>query len=193
MWHPAKLGHNARVEKDDARFDTFLQDDLYDSLRWLFIGAIAWCAGQSNEKIPHQSVLGMHTSMVQARALYEFYFSSAGSARPDDARAANLVWRPRESEIYKRYMANGKAANKRMFHLVLGRDGHSGGTDDGQVDDLNRQVLAFALDLLGLTRDLVESLAPPSQQFAKASLDDALREAEVTAAAYGIENPFFNR
>jgi hypothetical protein len=56
--------------------EKFLQKDFCDALTWLFVGAVIWEAAQRRpECCCHQVVLGMYTTLVQARALYEFFFS----------------------------------------------------------------------------------------------------------------------
>lgn len=167
----------------------FLRDDFYDSLRWLFVGAIAWEADKSARRIRHQAVLGMYAAAVQARALYEFFYAET---RTDDARAADLVavgWSPNKTHLYSAYMAAGKPANKRMFHLVYRRDRHSGGTGQDGPDHLKNQVVKLAIDLLGLSRDFVKALGPMLQPHAQQALDRALEEAAAAAAEYGIANP----
>lgn len=61
----------------------FLEDDLSDALKGPFVGAVVWAAADASERCPFQKGLGMFTSLVQARALYEFY--SPKLAEDDDA------------------------------------------------------------------------------------------------------------
>lgn len=167
----------------------FLRDDFYDSLRWLFVGAVSWEAGKTKGRINHQSVLGMYTAAVQARALYEFFYAPTGT---DDARAVDLVagrWSPDKTSLYSTYMAGGKPANKRIFHLVYRRDSHSGGTGHDGPDHLKNQIVNFAVDLLVLSRDFIRALGPTLQPHAQQALDQALDEAAALAAEYRIANP----
>ena len=106
----------------------FLRDDLHDSLRWLFVDAIAWKASQKRpEPCGNQNVLGMYTSLVQARALYDFFYKRG---RGDDAQAWHFApsWNDDGggNSLYQRYMARESPANKRVFHLVYNRSEHAG-------------------------------------------------------------------
>lgn len=178
----------ASVQGRAAEKISFLEDDFYDSLRWLFVGALTWEAASTTAAVRHQAVLGMYTAAVQARSLYEFFYGSV--RHDDDARAVDLVgsaWVPSETDLYATYMASHRPANKRMFHLVLGREQHSGGADDGS-DHLKNQVMNFATDLLALARDFVNALDPNLRPAAQSALDRALLEASVTADACGIVN-----
>src|SRR5271169_2288093 len=106
----------------------FLEDDLSDALKGLFVGAVVWEAAHNSEQCPFQQGLGMMTTLVQARALYEFY-SSKNATAYDDARAKQFAssWTGTNSILYNDYMAGKKPANKRVFHLVYFRSEHSGG------------------------------------------------------------------
>lgn len=179
----------ARVKDQAAEKTSFLKKDFYDSLRWLFVGALAWEAARTREGVRHQAVLGMYTAAVQARSLYEFFYGTSRSE--DDARAADLVergWAPSETHLYATYMASHTPANKRMFHLVFAREQHSGGAGDDGSDHLKNQVMNFATDLLALARDFVHALDPTLQPHAQHALDRALEEAAITAREYGIVN-----
>lgn len=52
----------------------FLEDDLSDALKGLFVGAVVWAAADASERCPFQKGLGMFTNLVQARSLYESAF-----------------------------------------------------------------------------------------------------------------------
>lgn len=175
------------VQVSDQDKIAFLQADFYDSLRWLFVGAVAWEAAKTSARVEHQAVLGMYTAAVQARALYEFFY---GKPNRDDARAKHFVakvWAP--TALYTDYMAPQRPANKRMFHLVYGRDRHSGGSGHDGPDHLKNQIVRFATDLRALSRDFVGSLDPQLRPHGEAALTQAEREAEKAASAYGITNP----
>lgn len=178
---------------DDLTFDdksALLEEDLADCLRWLLVGAIAWKAGSVTSTVPHQQVLAMNTAFTQARALYEFFYGSPG--RGDDARATDLIsdWAPPESPAYLGYMSAGKAANKRMFHLVYRRTEHAGGAAPDESDHLKNRVVAVAEDLVGLTREFVGRLDSDLQPYGQTALQLALDEAARCADAYSIRNPF---
>jgi len=177
---------NAQRQRD------FLERDLYDALRWLLVGAVAWeAAREQPDRWGRQYVLGMLTSFLQARALYEFYYGA--SAKNDDARASHFApsWENvPKSSLYLKYMASGKPANKRAFHLVYDRAKHSGGTGESGADHIKEQVLNVARDLCKLTEKFIEC---PDQAFpdeARSALQKALSEAEQESNHYGIENPF---
>ena len=174
------------VTSEDKR--EFLEKDLYDALRWTFVSAVAWHAGDGRP----ERVLGMNTNFVQTRALYEFYFTRG--SEPDDARASHFcqAWTKPESPLYLKYMRRGTPANKRVFHLVYGRSSaaNAGGPGHDGSDHLKNQVLAFAKDLRRITERFIECVEPQFHSIVRATLDKALVEAEKTANFYGIPNPF---
>lgn len=98
---------------------SFLSDDLYDALRWLFVSAVTWEATRQRRELctANQDAISMLASLTQARALYEFFF--AGQQKGDDARARDFAsnWNPNPSSVYTTYMGNGKPTNKRVSHL----------------------------------------------------------------------------
>ena len=60
---------------DEATKKAFLTEDLYDALRWLFVSAVTWGASRNQpHRCGNQDVLAMFSSLVQARALYEFFY-----------------------------------------------------------------------------------------------------------------------
>ncbi len=169
------------VQKD------FLEKDLYDALRWLLVGAVAWKAAPTEpDRYGHQCVLAMLTTFVQARALYEFFYATG---KGDDARAAHFAygWNEPKSAFYSNYMNASMPANKRVFHLVYDRGQHSGGMGSRQ---LKEQVLNFASDLLNLTERFIQRVEPDFRNSAQYALDRALAEAQSAADYYGIGNPF---
>lgn len=168
--------------------NAFLEHDLHDALRWLFIGAVAWQAAETKgSDFGRMWVPGMLTSFVQARALYEF-FVATGKRGEDDARARDFApaWRETKTPLYAKYMDAGKPANKRVFHLVYGRSIHSGGEG---ADHLIKQVVPFANDLLEITQRIVACLDTDLQGSGQSALQRALGEAQENAEHYGIPNP----
>ena len=166
----------------------FLRDDLYDALRWLFEGAVVWEAARMMPQRAgrHQAVLGMYTSLVQARALYEFYYRKKSAK--DDVRVKDFAprWKPTENPLYKAYMDQGMPAQKRVFHLVRDRSAHAGGTGNAA---LNKKVLEFAQNLRGLTEEFGKNADPAFQSEIHSALARAIEDAEVAAKHYGIPNP----
>jgi hypothetical protein len=132
----------------------------------------------------------MYASLVQARALYEFFFD--GRARRDDARARQFApgWRPKKTELYLKYMAGGQPTNKRVFHLVYNRPAHAGGPGQEGPDHLKEQVLQFARDLRILTEEFASKADAGFHDSIQCALQEALKEAKVAADHYGIANPF---
>ncbi len=175
---------------DHSSKEKFLKEDLYDALRWLFEGAVAWKAARERPEGAerHQSVLGMYTSLVQARALYEFFYAHG---QGDDARACHFApaWNPSQTDLYRRYMAGGKPANKRLFHLVYNRSLHAGGSGEDGPDHLKNQVLEFAKDLRSLTERFADSVDTNFCDSVRHALRKALEEAKLAADHYGIANP----
>ena len=137
-------------------------------------------------------VLGMYANFVQARALYEFFYSTGNR---DDARAEDFApkWRPvtrrRASRLYSNYMAGGRPANKRVFHLVYNRSVHAGGSGHEGNDHIKKKVLEFAKDLRQLTEEFIKCVQPHFRAIVQSALDSALQEAKSTAVGYGVTNP----
>jgi hypothetical protein len=164
----------------------FLQKDLLNSLRWLFVNAVVWHASAK------ERLTAMYTCFVEARALYEFYFSKH-TTQSDDARAKHFAdsWTEPESALYVKYMASHRPAQKRLFHLVYGRSKpeNAGGPGQEGSDHLKNQVLDVAKDLRKITERFVVSVRSEFRDFAQAALDKALGEAGEKAREYGITNP----
>jgi hypothetical protein len=168
----------------------------------LFEGAIAWDAWkQTQDKAAkgkpcpvifrHQGALGMYTSFMEARTLYEF-FHKHGTRKDDDdsARADDFAskWKANESDVYKDYMAHSKPANKRMFHFVYLRSEKSGKTRT--KGPLKEQVLNVAKDLRDLAREFIEHIDDSvSRELARTALQKALGEAQKAVDHYRIANP----
>jgi hypothetical protein len=171
----------------------FLKDDLRDSLRWLFVGAIAWEASQRRPELcGNQNVLGMYTSLVQARSLYDFFYKRG--RRHDDAEARHFApsWTDdgHNNTVYQRYVARESPANKRVFHLVYNRSEHAGGPGHDGPDHLNKQVIEFANNLRGVTAVFIESVEEVFRENAQSALWEAIKDAERAAEKYGIALPF---
>ena len=170
----------------------FLKEDLYDALRWLFVGAVIWEASRSQpHRCGNQDALGMFTSLTQARALYEFFY--ADGKQNDDARAGDFTstsgWCPTESNLYRTYMAGQKPANKRVFHLVYNRPAQAGGHGQDGPDHLKNQVLEFAKDLRRLTEQFADSADTDFRDSIRYALQKALQDAKLAADLYGVPNP----
>ena len=93
----------------------------------------------------HQAVLGLYTAAVQARALYESLRADQCRQRQSGRLRRGTVV-PNKTLLYSSYMAGQKAANKRIFHLVYRREGHSGGIGYDGPDHLKNQIINFAVD-----------------------------------------------
>lgn len=136
-------------------------EDLKDTMKWLLVGAVVWEASKRREVCPNQDALGMFTSLVQARALYEFYCNERRDHK-DDARAEDFCnsWIPPESTLYARYR---KPLDKRLFHPVYGRSEQqsAGASGPSGPDHINQQVLEFATDLLQITEKFVQCVSAP--------------------------------
>lgn len=183
----------------DADRTQFLQDDFYNSLRYMFEGAIAWHAWkQALEKrdqswpiFRHQGVLGMYATFIEARALYEFFHShNSRRSDSDDARADDFAtnWRAAESEVYQDYAAHSRPANKRMFHLVYRRNEKSGETSS--KGPLKEQVLNVAKDVLDVAGKFVENVDDSVyRELARIALRKALDEGQKAARHYCVANP----
>jgi hypothetical protein len=173
-----------------AEMKDFLEVDLSHVLKELFVGAVAWEAGRRSELCPFQKDLGMYASFVQARALYEFYSSKPTRKRKgqelDDARASQFVnvgkWTDIDSrsKLYVDYMDDETPANKRVFHLVYGRSAHPAIKD---------QVLAFAAELLTITREFRDCVDLDYRASVECALQKALTAASEAAKDFKSPNP----
>jgi hypothetical protein len=168
----------------------FLEKDLYNTLRWLFVSAVIWHASEG--RAGPGRLLGMYTNFVEARALYEFYYTQGN--KPDDARAHHFSssWTEPKTALYIKYMDSQTPAQKRVFHLVYGRstEANAGGPGDEHPDQLKNQVLNFTRDLFVLTEKFVKRIKEPEfRGMVQTALDDALIEARKTADEYAIPNP----
>src|SRR6266705_918366 len=164
------------VPISDEEKQYFLEKDFCYTLTWLFVGAVTWTAAKTQpERCCHQAALGMFTTLVQARALYEFFYNRA-STKDDDARAYDFSrsWNEAQSSLYNNYMSGESPANKRVFHLVFGRDKHSGGQGQDGPDHLKEQVIEFAKELRGLTQVFIEKIDPAFRNAAESALEQAL-------------------
>jgi hypothetical protein len=98
--------------------EEFLEKDLFDSLRWLFVNAVVWHASDIRPESENKPELlpAMYTSFVQARALYEFYFSP--QCKGDDARVRHFLTDPNswteKSDLYDKYMGPQTPAQARV-------------------------------------------------------------------------------
>jgi hypothetical protein len=177
-----------RLALDERK--NFLDEDLSDALKGLFVGAVVWVAADTSERCPFQKGLGMFTSLVQARALYEFY--SPKPAEDDDARASHFApnWRRTGvTSLYTKYMGRGMPANKRVFHLVYGRSAHAGGPGHDGPDHIKNQVLEFAKDLRHLTQRFAQSVDSDFRESVERALGKALAGGAEAANGCGIINP----
>lgn len=169
----------------------FLNDDLYNELRWLFFGAVTWAA--SGNHLGEKDPLAMIASLTHARALYEFYYSGDGKEE-DNARATHFCstysWQPRKSELYKEYMGRHSPANKRIFHPVYHRPNHSGGVAADESSHIKNQVLNFARDLRQITGQFVQMADCQFTLSIRGALQKALREAAKESSRLRIHNPF---
>ena len=176
----------------------FLTEDLPDVLKWLVVGAVMWQAAEPKEKrderCPHQRAVGMFTGLVQARALYDFYYAKKKTG-DDDARASDFVkdWPRIRSKIRSGVLARylGKPVNKRVFHAVYRRSDHSGGnrSDSGEATHLKNQVLAIARELLKISKEFARHVDQKFNAEAQYALRAACNEAQTMARAYGISIP----
>jgi hypothetical protein len=178
----------------DADRETFLKEDLPDSLKWLVVGAAMWQATESQERkpelVPHQRPVGMFTTFIQARALYEFFY--AQKRTDDDARAKDFTdsWKPKNSPTLERYLSKTKPVNKRIFHLVYRRSERAGGNKKNELTHLKNQVIAVTKELLCVAREFEGEVKSEFRADVKTALNDALNEAQERAKQYDIRNPF---
>jgi len=173
----------------------FLKLDLHNALKELFIGAITWNAHPQPKDTHYLRDLGMFTSFVQARALYEFFYKKTVSPLQAglDASAYHFAasWKPCDHhDLYKNYMGHWTPAQKRIFHLVYGRSDFSGGTAPNESDHLKNQVVAFAKDLKRLTEEFAGCVSEEYRDIVRGALERALKDGEALAEKYNIADPF---
>jgi len=177
----------------------FLEADLRDALKGVFVGAVVWDAADEEkgraELCPFQRGIAMSASFVQARALYEFYSSKEGKKpkkeeEEDDARASDFLTPGTRKDfkisLFSKYMV---PVNKRLFHLVYGRSGHAGGPEHDEKKHIKSQVLAFAKDLRVLTEEFGDRVKGDFRDSVQFALREALKGAQEAADRCGIVNP----
>lgn len=186
---------NKNISASSQEMEAFLEHDLRDALKGLFVSAVSWAAHPEQSDERGVRGLAMYANLVQARALYEFFFGEQARNSPiigGDARALDFVssWTPSDSRnLYATFMGKGAAAQKRVFHLVYGRPGYSGGTEPDESDHLKNQVRAFAEHIRDLTTEFARKLQPHHRALVEASLQDALATAGAVANDYGVTLP----
>jgi hypothetical protein len=181
--------------RDTAKEEAFLSKGFKDTLRWLFVAAIAWQAAPKRNRCPHLKVMAMYTALERSGTLYEFFYTTG--RYEEDARALNFVgdWpfdKQSDSYLrYEKYMGYESPINKRISHLVWERDNHSGGVLEDKSDHLKNQVLPCALDLMPITEQFITRVTPePVRNAARCALQDALAEASSMAKEYGVDDRF---
>lgn len=176
----------------------FLQSDLADALKWVFLGALTWVAAGpdgANDRIPHQRVVGLNTVLLQGRALYEFFYQEPRSRTDplrfgDSAWAGDFVenWQPPGSDLYAEYMGNQTPVQKRAAHLVYGRTEYHGGDKDDETTHISSQVMAFAKDLHRVAVDFARRVRPEYAEAAMKALNSARAEGDRIAAYWTGRN-----
>jgi hypothetical protein len=191
----------------NEEMNKFLSNDFFNALKELFVGAVTWEAHPEHKDHNHIRLLGMSTSFLQARALYEFFYkpknydpsknipTDGGNAyahhfvcswNPSDA----CLWSPQDvASLYSNFMADGTSVQKREFHLVYCRSEKHGGTEGDELTHLKNRVRDFAVDLLRLTKEFVDKVKPEFRDSAQSALDRSLVEAQNLANEYNIPNP----
>jgi hypothetical protein len=181
----AKKGRNSVPTLDEKK--EFLEKDFYNSLRWLFVSAVTWHAAKDRP----ERLFAMYTNFVEARSLYEFYYTKG--TKFDDARALQFAdsWTAPTSTLFRKYMDTRTPAQKRVFHLVYGRsaEANAGGPGHEHHDHLKNQVLKFAQNLRYITAVFIKKVRPEFRSLVQNAFDKALNEAKTTAGCYGIANP----
>jgi hypothetical protein len=183
----------------------FLEKDLADALKSLYVAAVVWAAADAAEKAkkkelcPFLKGIAASASFVQARALYEFYnprkTDKPTGKKGESAHASDFApkggWTEKEfkNKLYDRYLGNKKPANKRVFHLVYDRSDFSGGIKSDESDHLKNQPLKFALELHAITKKFIDQVEDLFRDSAKLALDKAAKGAKEAAEGCGISNP----
>lgn len=186
------MGKSVTASSQDM--ERFLREDLRDALTGLFVGAVSWEAHPEQSDQRGVRGLAMFTSLVQARALYEFFFEHAPSPPMIGGNASAFQfapsWVPKDARsLYAHYMGKGAPAQKRVFHLVYGRSGYSGGSAPDESDHLKNQVRELTRDIRDLTSEFALDLHPPFRGLVENALQRALETARDVARGYGIALP----
>ena len=180
--------------------ERFLRDDFRDSLKWLFVGAVTWWAHPLECDKDYLRALGMFTSLVQARALYDFFYrrGQAELQLGGTASAKHFVpsWQAPDDpdHLYSNYMSWGRPAQRRVFHIVYGRDTPEGGSMGDGSEELNSRVLDFAKDLKRITQEFAKRLVGTPEldrycELVECALTKSLDEGCELAKTYGIPDP----
>jgi hypothetical protein len=172
----------------------FLKDDLYNSLKELFVGAVTWQAHPQEKNICYLRDLGMFTCFVQARALYEFFYDKVEQTKTGGTACAHHFassWKPCDPQnLYSKYMGKNTPAQRRVFHLVYGRSCFSGGSKQDESDHLKNQVLSLTQDLKRLTDEFAGACDEKEhRELVECVLAKALRSAGELARGYGLQGP----
>src|SRR5262249_41031365 len=144
--------------------------------------------------------LAMFASLIQARALYEFFYKCDAPQFQSgkNARAKHFVssWQMPDDpySLYAKYMASETPAQRRAFHLVYGRETPAGGSMGGGLEELKWRILDFAQDLKRTTQEFANELGRTPEldtyrELVECALAESLLEGCELAKTYGIPNP----
>jgi hypothetical protein len=192
----------------------FLENDLSDALKGLFVAAVVWEAADMAEKAKEKELcpflkgLAASASFVQARALYEFYnpkkIDKPKGEKGETAHASHFrEWTEKEFttdelDLFEKYIKGQEATgvfrtnspvNKRVSHLAYDGSDFSGGSGLEGSDHLKNQPLKFATNLRDITEKFIEKVEDRFRDSAKAALEKAREGARQAVAGCNIANP----
>lgn len=159
----------------------FIRKDLKDALKWLLISTALWkyYAGV-DDKHGEEVAMAMHTNLVSARALFEFFICTGDN----DAHISDLgIPTPYKSRRYKRGRVRNawrEPINRHLAHLSVGRAGFNGArrgpTNVIGKNHLKNMMPIFEKEILRLWNKLENDRNLPSEY--KKALVDARERAE---------------
>jgi hypothetical protein len=126
----------------------YLEEDLYNELRWLVCAATEWDAQDKligeppqvpkiEEPCFHFKVYTMDSALLHARSLYEFFTATR-------CRNGRLTWRDFSSQASQKsgkYDKFIKPLHGRVMHIDRDRAGY---------EEIKKEVVNFAIDILDL-------------------------------------------
>jgi len=169
----------------------YMEEDLFNELRWLLCAATQWDTYERIIAEPcfHLNVYTMDSAFMHARSLYEFFTAPEEAIKRNEKRGEKrLTWRDYSvmaRQTSRKYEEFIKPLHGRVMHLDKDRPGY---------DAVKSEVVNFAKDILELWDGFTKK--PGINKYAellKKLRDDAIREARHVASQYkdqGYECPF---
>jgi hypothetical protein len=179
-----------------ADLQRFIEEDLYNELRWLLVAASEWNAATTKDVEPanHFLVVTMDSTFLHARSLYEFFI---------DAQILNPQWNPKQNTAYAKRDFNISIAptstytryidgiHKRLFHLDINRPSPEKRGVPIPGKDINDKVMVVAQDVLDLW-DNFAAQAPSYTDLMNEKRSEVIQEAHEASKSCGYDQASFN-